>query len=194
MRFEFKSTFKMINKTAVWFAVTVVTAFALKYLHTLSQTHDLLIILWPVKSFLEVLFHTPSVYRDSGFYFPELNILIDKSCSGAHFFILAFCVFSSTTPHHLFRTKHSALLFAGAFVFAYWLTIAVTASRIVIILSLLQLKSSMPWIATPWFHHAGGAFVYLSTLLLAYLLLKNVFIKLKQYYAKYTSSGVAVIH
>lgn len=194
MHFEFKSTFKMINKTAAWFAVTVVTAFALKYLHTLSQTQDLLIILWPVKSFLQMLFHTPSVYRESGFYFPELNIFLDKSCSGAHFFILAFCVFSSTTPHHLFQTKHSVLLFAGAFVFAYWLTIAVTTSRVVIAIFLLPLRSSFPWIASHWFHQAQGAFVYLSTLLLAYLILKHSFIKLKHYYAKHIPTNVAVVH
>ena len=184
----------MINKTASWFGVTVVTALVLKYLHTISQTHDLMIILWPVKSFVEVLLNTPAVYRESGFFFPELNALLDKSCSGAHFFILAFCVFSSTTPHYLFKTKHSVLLFAGSFVLAYWLTIAVTTSRIIIAIFLLQFKSSIPWITSHWVHQAEGAFVYLSALMLAYLIVKNGFIKLKHYYAKHSSSSVAVAH
>jgi exosortase K len=184
----------MINKTASWFGVTVVTALVLKYLHMISQTNDLMMILWPVKSFLEILLNTPSVYRESGFFFPELNILLDKSCSGAHFFILAFCVFSSTTPHHLFKTKQSVLLFAGAFVLAYGLTIAVTSSRVVIAIFLLQLKTSIPWITAHWVHEAEGAFVYLSTLLLAYLIVKNGFIKFKHYYAKHSSSSVAVVH
>ncbi len=40
---------KFVNKTAFWFVATIATAFCLKYLHALSETHDLLIILSPAK-------------------------------------------------------------------------------------------------------------------------------------------------
>lgn len=183
----------MINKTATWFSISLITALLLKYLHAISNTGDLLVILQPTSSFVGLFFNTKAIYQDTGFYFPALNILIDKSCSGVNFFIIAFCVFSSTAPYHVLKIRTSILLFVATGVLSYLLTILVNTSRIVSAVLLLQNESAMPWVATPWAHEAEGAFVYLSALLLSYLIVKNCFIKIKNHYAQPASPAMAVI-
>jgi hypothetical protein len=48
-----------------------------------------------------------SVYiSDKGYYHDNLNILIEKSCSGFNFLLLCFCMLTLTTKHNQKRQKN----------------------------------------------------------------------------------------
>ena len=189
-----KSPFKTLDKTTFWFLATAAVCFILKYYHAMSSTQDLFFMLWPVNKIIQIVLNTETVYLKTGFYIPSLNILIDKSCSGANFFILTFCVLSSTAPYYLFNIRNSILLFVILFLVAYGLTIGVNAARILSVILLLPLQSNLPWITTRWFHQAEGAVIYLCALLIAYLVIKKVFIKIKTLYAKHSKSNMAFLY
>jgi exosortase K len=166
----------MINKTAFWFVATVATAFCLKYVHTLSETHDLLIILSPANSLLEWILGTSSKLQDTGFYFPEYNLVLNKAFSGGNFLVLSFCIFSLTTPYHLLKPGQASLAFVGMITFSYLLTVLVSTFRILSILTLIKIDAWLPWLTASWFLQSIKAVIYLTVLYLMYRLLKSAFI------------------
>jgi len=166
---------KLVNKTAFWFVATIATAFCLKYLHALSETHDLLIILSPANQLLEWFLHTKSKLVEAGFYFPKYDLVINKAFTGGNFFVLAFCVFSFTTPYHQFKPTHASLMFAGVIAFTYLLTVFVTTIRTFSIIVLLRIDSFLPWLTSSWFLESMKLIIYISVLYLMYRLLKAGF-------------------
>src|SRR5688572_29565404 len=99
----------MINKTTIWITITLLAAFAMKWLHTQSDTQDLVFILYPVQAAVQLAFNTYSTFDAAGFHFEELGIVIDKSCSGANFFILSFSLLSATIPYYRYTYSKATL-------------------------------------------------------------------------------------
>jgi exosortase K len=163
----------MINKITFWTVTTVVTAIALKYLHVLSETHDLFMILGPVKTFLQWIFQTKAIALDNGYHFAALNFTLDKSFSGGNFFILTFLVLSLTIPYHLFKPTRATLAFFSVLISCFVLTSVVTTVRILGILALIKLDNLFPWAASSWLFQAMKGFLYVAVLYLAYRLMKE---------------------
>lgn len=166
---------KLVNKTAFWFVATIATAFCLKYLHALSETHDLLIILSPANQLLEWFLHTKSKLVDAGFYFPKYDLVINKAFTGGNFFVLAFMVSSLTTPYHRFKPAQASLLFVGVIAFAYVITVLVTTLRTLSIIMLIRIDSFLPWLTSTWFLESMKLIIYAGVLYLMYRLLKAGF-------------------
>ena len=166
----------LLNKTTFWFLTTVVTAFALKFVHSLSETHELLIILTPANDVLEWMLQTSSKLSASGYYFPKYDIALNKTFTGGNLLVAAFCVFSFTTPYHRLTTTHAILTFIGMIVMAYIFTITVTTVRIVGIIMLFKLDAWIPWLTATWFLQSAKITLYLSMIIAAYYLLKSTFI------------------
>jgi exosortase K len=166
---------KMINKTAFWFVVTVATAFCLKYLHALSETHDLLIILSPANTLLEWMLGTSSQLKDYGFYFPEHDLVLNKAFSAGNFLVLSFCIFSFTTPYHLLKSWQASIAFAGMIALSYVLTVLVTTLRLGSIVMLIKIDSWLPWLTASWFLQSLKGVIYLGVLFIMYRLLKSTF-------------------
>jgi exosortase K len=161
----------MINKTARWFCITVMTAITIKYLHTISTTDNLIVILRPASALTEWLLDTRSVLRESGFYFAELNRMVDKSATAVHFFLVAFLVLSCTTPYHLLRTMQSIFLFFVSLLTAYVLTVITITLKMA--LSLWEPSGTLLLITSqPFLRETIKGFVYLSIIALAYHLVK----------------------
>ena len=184
----------MLNKTAVFFSITLIAALVMKWLHMQSDTNDLLFVLFPVQAFVKIALNTYSSYDASGFHFQELGIVIDKSCSGSNFLILSFCILSITIPYHRYSYIKASALFAIAMVLSYGITLIINLSRIMVSLELLRLKTTLPWITQPWVHETEGIFIYLSALLISHLTLKYYFFKNKNHDPKYSSSKVVALH
>src|SRR5689334_17420781 len=137
----------MINKTTTWVSITLLAAFMMKWLHMQSNTHDLLFILYPVQSAVQLSFNAYSTFDEAGFHFETLGIVIDKSCSGANFFILCFSVLSATIPYYRYNYTKASLLFGSALIFSFAVTLIVNLSRITVAIALLQMQPRLPWLA-----------------------------------------------
>jgi exosortase K len=164
----------MINKTAFWFVATVATAFALKYVHSLSETHDLMMFLQPASAISGWLMQTSTTLQENGFYFPELGISIGKTFSSFHFFLAAFIVIACTIPFHKLRASTAVLNFISALGTAYVLTTVISVIRIVVIATFLKLDSFAPWLTSYGFLVFTKALLYVLALLITYYVVKRI--------------------
>ncbi|HYG20106.1 MAG TPA: hypothetical protein VD816_14310 [Ohtaekwangia sp.] len=178
----------MINKTARWFLITVMTAIAIKYLHATSTTEDLMVILWPASALTEWLLDTDSVLRESGFYFAEINRMIGKSATAVHFFLVAFVILSCTIPHHVLRTLQSLVLFSLSLFAAYILTVITISLKMV--LSLWEPSGTLYFLTNqPLLRDTVKVLVYLSIITLAYHIVKPAVIWLGKKIARSKPAG-----
>ncbi len=182
----------LINKTALWFCVTVVTAIVLKILFTAISTSEFTLMLNPANAFLEYILDTKSVYADGGFYFPDLNITLNRTFSGENYLILVFCILSLTAPYHVFKPWQSVLVYIGILVTSFMLTLVISAVRIISALPVLRIQDSMPWLNSFWMQRVEGGIIYFSALLLVYVLFKNVFVRIAHHYKARLRQAVAV--
>ncbi|MFD1000295.1 exosortase K [Ohtaekwangia kribbensis] len=182
----------LLNKTALWFGVTVVTAIVLKILFTAISSSEFTLMLNPANAMLEYIFDTRSVHTHSGFYFPDLNITLNHTFSGENYLILVFCILSLTAPYHVFKPWQSVLVYIGILVTSFMLTLIISALRIISALPVLRIQDSMPWLNSFWMQRVEGGIIYFSALLLVYLLFKNVFVRIAQHYKARLQQAVAV--
>jgi exosortase K len=184
----------IINKKTICIGAIMVTAFILKLLYPSASTEDLKLFVQPTAEIISIVNHQAFTCTPNGFFFSEVKVLIDKSCSGFNFFIIALCVFASIVPYHYLTKRQCAALMSALVVVTYVITICVNTSRIVIAMFMLRLEPSMPWITQPWVHEAEGALVYLFALLGAYLIITHYLNKFNLLYAKRSQPVVAAGH
>lgn len=173
-----------VNKKTFCVGITLVIAFTLKLLYPSATTDDLKLFIQPTSQIVSIVQNESFTHNGDGFYFPSLNVLIDKSCSGFNFFVIGLCVFASIVPYHLLTKRQCIVLMCSLLVITYTLTICVNTSRIVVAMFMLKLEPSVPWITQPWVHEAEGALVYLFALLGAYLIITHYLNKFNLSYAK----------
>jgi exosortase K len=166
----------MINKTAFWFVATVAIAFSLKYVHTLSETHDLMMFLEPASKISGWLLQTSTVFQENGFYFPDLGINIGKTFSSFHFFLAAFVIIACTIPFYKLQTKSAIMNFMGALGVAYVLTTVISVIRIVGLAIFLKLDSFLPWLTSYSFLIFTKAVLYALALLITYYVVKRILV------------------
>lgn len=155
------------KKDIIFITIAIIIGLIFKQFYAISSTHHLLFILSPVNMLIELFFGLKSSYdAATGFYFESLNIVIDKSCAGVNFWIVAFWAAVSIWVRQNKYLKYKSLIFIGLLVLTYIFTIFANASRIAIAIIALQLKDTITLFSKPWFHEAEGAFVYLFFLLL----------------------------
>jgi exosortase K len=183
---------KLINKTALWFCITIITAIVLRILLKGIASGEMILMLNPTSTFLEVALDQQALSTQSGFYFPDLNITLDRSFSGENFFIIIFCLLSFTVPYHIFKSWQAISIYIGVLLASFILTILISSVRIISALPILRIQDSMPWINSFWMQRVEGGIIYLSGLLLVYMLFKNVFIKMKDYYTKHIRTSATV--
>jgi len=158
-------------KKKITFYITVFALFLVfKVAYTYATTNDLIFLLKPTSKLVSIVTNNNSTYSiNSGFYHQNLNILIDKSCSGFNFWMLCFLMLSFLCLKYASTTTFKILTIPIILVISYGITLFVNASRILFsILIENHLKtSSMEKIANT--HQLEGIFIYLSYLILVYL-------------------------
>jgi len=152
--------------------------------------HDqLFFILKPTNGLVEIFTGSPSFYDATiGYYYPNLNITIEKSCSGFNFWLLAFVLSAFVSLNYLQSKKAKAFIIPVMLVVSYLLTLFVNASRIVTSLAANSMTSA--WYDHPvtWLHQAEGAFIYLMFLILFYSSLQFFYSKNFTRHEKLTQS------
>lgn len=131
-------------------------------------------LLAPVSHSVAVFTGSPiAFFAESGYHLPMLSIVIDKSCSGFNFLLIAFIVIGLSFS---FQAKKSFLeslkMIFFSMMLSYLLTILANTSRIISIIKMNQLFPVLE--QYEWVHAAQGTFVYLLFLVGFYLLLDRI--------------------
>ncbi|MEO1012744.1 MAG: exosortase K, partial [Bacteroidota bacterium] len=112
--------------------------------------------------------------EDSGFYFEQLEILIDKSSSCGNFLLLSFAMLSFTALNNLTKLYHKLLSVPLMLFMAYLTTIGVTVSRIYVSLVVEPKVEELIGTNPNWIHEAIGVATNLSFLILVYILFNKL--------------------
>ncbi len=149
----------------------------LKALHRVATTDQLLWLLTPLSSLVELYGKAQFAYVPQGGYWDQSQeILLDKSCSGFNFLLIMFAVLfvtwipAQTQWNHLLRR---VLPILGL---AYGLSILVNAGRIVCILS-FQARLENWGFSSATAHEMLGVFIFWGSLLFIYHIIQRIPIK-----------------
>ncbi len=169
----------MIKSNNIPYYLAGLTLFILlKFGFTYADNDALLFLLKPTNGIISLTNNSSAVYsNEMGFHHERLNIVIDRSCSGFNFWILSFVLFLFTSLKELKTKGAKTLAFPITLAGAYFITIMVNSSRILTSMLMNDLIGNQ----YDWMHQAQGAFIYLSFLILCYLLLNY---SLKRFYNK----------
>jgi exosortase K len=178
MRSQVITTIKSFNEqggvNTLFIACVLLIGLILKFLFSTSATEDLLLVLSPVNSVVELFTSSHSVYiNDKGYFYADMNVVIDKSCAGINFLILCFCITACSASQY-YKQHTQWLLIPVCLVISYTLTIAVNSCRIISAITLLNAHQDFPWIKSPWLHEAQGSLFYLTFLIAIFLLIQFV--------------------
>ena len=171
MPFNILSTHMYKNlKPILYLAVFIL----LKYLHSISTSMDLLFLLSPTSYIVELMIDMEStLIRPNGFYFPIIDVLIDKSCSG--FNLLLICLLMlGFLPKDKFKIPILVELLMSISV-AYIFTILVNALRIYVCIYVSHVQKINDWLGQDIAHSAVGIFTNLSFLILLFILVHFLF-------------------
>ena len=152
-------------------ALLLLAAFALKWWYRTATLDDLGFVLKPVTALLGLLTGEPySRIQDTGYLFPGLGIMIDRSCSGVNFLVITTATFAFIVLKNINGGCARPLLALLSMAGAYALTILTNTGRILLMVRLEHVQLHL----APRSHEAVGAFFFLAALLLASLLLDHL--------------------
>lgn len=139
-------------------------AFALKWWYRTATVDELGFMLAPVSKLVSLITGSPSTYTEGqGHLFPHLAILIDRSCSGINFLVIAVASLTLLWMHRLHAGAAWPLLALLIPAGAWALAILANTGRILLLVQLdrfgLHPGHTM--------HQGLGAFFFLASLLLS---------------------------
>lgn len=153
----------------------------LKFGFSYADNDSLLFLTKPTNTIISIIKDSEASYDSGeGFYHEKLYMVIDKSCSGFNFWVLAFIMTLFTSLRYIKNSGAKIWAFPTILVGAYLLTIIVNSSRILTSLLLNEIIGTK----YAWLHQAEGAFIYLSFLIAFYLILNYSLQKLYRIDAK----------
>ncbi len=172
----------------ILFYIMVFALFILfKLAYVYANNSDLRFILAPTNALVSLMIGSNSVFfAESGYFYPELNIAINKDCSGVNFLLISFMAFAYLFLQH-YKTalkKISAILLSLPAVYCF--TILVNTSRIFVAIILQHGKLKLFPNHEGLVHEAIGIIINLSFLILAYILLERILKNKRNKYEKIT--------
>ncbi len=153
----------------------------LKFWYAGTANENLFFLLQPTDKIISLVTGTSSVYSpENGFYHDQLNIMIERSCSGFNFLILSFLVFTCLLIKHFKRMSSRIIVFPAVMVCVYLFTIFVNSSRILVsVIVQKEAGNFFPDRPHHLIHEVIGIVTNLTFLVLTYLLAQKI-LKQKQ--------------
>lgn len=162
-------------KNLSYYLTAVVLFVLLKFGFRLADNNDLIFLLKPTDKLVGVLTGSYATYLPEVGYFNEkLNIIIDKSCSGFNFWLLAFLLFTFVSLSYFEKTLHKILTIPTALICAYILTLFVNTSRIYTSVVIQNHTKNIFRNQQLILHEAIGIVTNLTFLILAYILIEKL--------------------
>jgi exosortase K len=150
-------------------------AVGLKYHYSHARSNDLGWILGPTAGVVEYMSGIAFEEEDgAGFVNRENRIIIAPSCAGVNFLIIAFCMAAFSGLYHLNASGSKIFWLVNSAAWAYVLTIAVNALRIVASIYMYNADIYYHGLTPERLHRIAGIFIYLFFLCLFYMALNKI--------------------
>jgi exosortase K len=174
-----------MNGRFIYYAAIAILFIALKLWYVTAGNEALQVFLAPVSNTISIITNTSASFsNETGYYYPALGIVIDKSCSGYNFWLLCCVMLSVITVPYIQRHRNALAAFPAIMLLCYLLTCFVNTARILFALLLTRIFPSLPASQQRIVHEAEGVFIYLSFLIIVYLLFQYCLKRLKYPNAK----------
>lgn len=175
---------KMINKKNIGYYVIAILLFIVsKFAYSYAKNDMVTFLTKPTSKIISFITNSTAIYNpESGFYYENLNIVIDKSCSGFNFFILLYLLLFFSTIKIIQQEFYKIITIPTMLLLAYLITLFVNTSRILISI-FIENKTALKY---EWLHQAEGVFIYLSFLIIFYKLSEYLQTKIIKHHAKLT--------
>lgn len=146
-----------------------------KYWYSQADTEALLFLLRPVSWLVHLFSNQPySFVPGQGYYFPNGNLLINASCSGFNWLLLAYLLGVFAGLRFLRKPFPKIILLPILLPTAYLLCIVVNSMRIIFSIFITEQLAQHG----SWLHLVEGTFVYLSSLIIWYFACQYFFKKI----------------
>ena len=143
-------------------------AFALKWWYRTATLDDLDLLLSPVARMVALLGNSPYEFvSGKGYYFPHLNMVIDRSCSGTNFMVIATAAFAFIVLKNRNGGCMRPLVAMLMLPVAYALTLLTNTGRILCMVTLQRIGHA----PSDLVHEVIGAAIFLTALILATIVL-----------------------
>lgn len=160
----------------IYYFCTMIVFMSLKAWYATAGHDQLLFILNPTHLLVEAFTGSSAIYDfNYGYFYPDLNITIEKSCSGFNFWLLSFSLLVFVTLNHLRSEVSKLLAIPVMLLISYALTLFVNASRIIASIAANRYTQRFCDHPITWLHQAEGTFIYLLFLILFYSALQLFF-------------------
>lgn len=156
---------KPSTKILTYFFAAIIFV-SLKFWFSDVNHEDVLFLLKPINKLVNIATGSNSFFQaETGYINENLNIIINKTCSGFNFLMIVFLMLTFLMVKYFRKIQFQIFIIPVALVFSYVFTILVNVSRI--LLSVLlndNFKNTSIYL-----HQFEGTFMYLSCLMLLYL-------------------------
>jgi len=162
------------DQVYIFYLISILSFVMIKFSYTAMDVAGLSFLISPTDYFVSILTNSYGVFiQQLGYYHQDLNITVEKSCSGFNFLSLSFLIIYCSSVSYLKSLKSRCLAFPVSFLFSWLLTIFVNTSRIST--SIFISKSiTVPKQYQAFIHQAEGIFIYLLFLILSYRLINHL--------------------
>lgn len=143
---------------------------SLKLLGSHAGTDAVLFLLGPVNSVVRAATNMQSIYLPGeGFYYPNANILINRSCAGMSFMLIALLALIVLLQKNAANMRVFTRSLTAGIPAVYLLTIAASSVRIILAIWIKKHSSgNLPVFSAETLHEIQGSFTYLVILVTAY--------------------------
>ncbi len=174
----------MINKKNLRYYIIAILLFIVsKFTYSYAKNDMVIFLTKPTSKIISFITNSKAIYNPkSGFYYENLNIVIDKSCSGFNFWMLLYLLLFFSIIKLIEQEFYKIITLPATLLFTYLITLFVNTSRILISI-FIEHKTDLKY---QWLHQAEGAFIYLSFLIISYKLFEYLQTKIIKHHEKLT--------
>ncbi|WP_069999606.1 exosortase K [Cellulosilyticum sp. I15G10I2] len=164
-----------INKRSCWYAYIAAALLILYGFYQYGSLEHLMIILKPVTFIVEKALGISFAYiTDIGFVSEQVNVVINKNCSGVMFWMIVFLMLGFSFIPRDHGSLKLFISFISLLLFSYGITIAANASRIIIAINVLAFNEGQTVAAGRLLHQSIGILVYCTYLWMIYVIFLNL--------------------
>ncbi|WP_103913204.1 exosortase K [Halpernia humi] len=166
----------MKNRNFMYGALAILMFIILKFWYANSTNSEVFFLLKPTDFFINIITSSTSIFKqDIGFFNETLNIIINKSCSGFNFLMIAFLMLIFLALKSKNLSKFTVLIIPISLFISYLFTVFVNTTRILFSIYMNHYVGNK----FSWMHQTEGTFVYMSFLIILYLLVNQFLTKFR---------------
>lgn len=165
----------IVKENCLPYAVGLVIAAGFKYHYRAADVDDLGWILIPIVRLVELLTGIHFEHElYAGFISRSHRIIITPSCAGINFFVICFSTLFFPLVSRFAKSKAKFMWLAGSLCAAYTATLWTNTLRIIVSIYLYGADIYNSWITPERMHRFEGIVIYVSFLLIAYLVAERI--------------------